>query len=519
MAEENGRGATAPPKAAPSFKDALAQEVFAGQKLDVADPVDQALLQRPAISFRLRLILAFSLFFLLALGITLWSMQVLSTVQQKILFLEVADDFKLELQQVRRFEKNFLLYGTNLEDALEHVEQARRLARKHRQTFLQVMRAEDVITLEENLQSYAHLLSSLPRDNSDLQQQRVRKHGANLLVAAQGLVKEERRLVHEMLGLTRRVPFFFLLVLFLLGALLVWFLGRQVLATLGRFLGYTERIAWGDFSPITPARKYRDEFSTLALALNRMTRELDRHHRILVESHKQRAMGNLVAGVAHELNNPLNNILLTASLFRDDYQELGDSEKEEMLADIIGQSERARQIVRNLLDFARESETNLEPLAVKRLLEETLQLVSNQLRVKKIKLEMDIPDELPAVHGDRQLLQQVFMNIIINAVDALPERGRITISSDTGKKEGFLAIDIIDNGPGIPEHIINRLFEPFFTTKPKGQGTGLGLSVSRGIVRKLGGYLFVESELDRGATFSVLLPITSVPATVGSGRT
>jgi signal transduction histidine kinase len=101
-------------------------------------------------------------------------------------------------------------------------------------------------------------------------------------------------------------------------------------------------------------------------------------------------------------------------------------------------------------------------------------------------------------------------------LDVLPEKGEIRITFDTEQKEGFLAVNVTDNGPGIPDHILNRIFDPFFTTKPKGKGTGLGLSVSRGIVRKLGGYLHVESELGVGTTFTVLLPVTTIPSDLSS---
>jgi signal transduction histidine kinase len=250
--------------------------------------------------------------------------------------------------------------------------------------------------------------------------------------------------------------------------------------------------------------------------INRMVRDLDRQHRILMESHKLRAMGTLVSGVAHELNNPLNNIMLTASLLNEEYSELDDSERREMLMDLISQAERSKKTVRNLLDFARESETKVESLNIRKLLDETTQLLRNQLRVKKIRLNQDLPEVLPAIHGDRQLLSQVFMNLIINAIDVLPEKGEIRIATDVERRNGFLAVDISDNGPGIPEHALARIFDPFFTTKPQGKGTGLGLSVSRGIVRKLGGYLLVSSELGEGTTFTVLLPITTIPSEISA---
>jgi two-component system NtrC family sensor kinase len=294
------------------------------------------------------------------------------------------------------------------------------------------------------------------------------------------------------------------------------FLARRILGTLSRFTDHAVRVGRGDFTPITPVRRYRDEFTQLGMAFNRMIQELDRRHQVLVESHKLRALGTLVAGVAHEINNPLNNILLTASVLKEEYAELSDPEKKEMVDELIGQTERSRRTVRNLLDFARESEVRLEPLDLRTIVDETVRLVNNQLKVKKVRLETDFPGDVPPVHGDRQLLGEVFMNLIINAIDVLPEKGTLKITMDEDREQGFVAVDVTDDGPGIPEHVLARIFDPFFTTKPKGKGTGLGLPVAQGIVRKLGGYVRAASKLGEGTTFTVVLPVTPIPSTMSA---
>ena len=140
----------------------------------------------------------------------------------------------------------------------------------------------------------------------------------------------------------------------------------------------------------------------------------------------------------------------------------------------LAQSERTKRIVANLLDFARQSETKVEGLDIRETIEEITRLVGNPTRIKKVRLIVDVPEEPPTVHGDRQLLGQVFTNLILNALDVLPEKGEIHISFDTERKEGFLAVNVTDNGPGIPGHIMSRIFDPFFTTKPKGKEAGLG---------------------------------------------
>ncbi|MFN2343426.1 MAG: histidine kinase dimerization/phospho-acceptor domain-containing protein, partial [Desulfonatronovibrio sp.] len=159
------------------------------------------------------------------------------------------------------------------------------------------------------------------------------------------------------------------------------FLSRRFMGPLNRLISHTRRIAQGDFTPIMPVYKYRDEFTIVELAINRMLNQLEHHHNSMVESHKQRAIGTLTAGVAHELNNPLNNIMLTAHTLLEDYKDMSDEEKTEMLQDIIGETDRSRNIVRNLLDFTRESESISEAINIGDLVKSTRNLALNQARV------------------------------------------------------------------------------------------------------------------------------------------
>ena len=189
----------------------------------------------------------------------------------------------------------------------------------------------------------------------------LRIHGGEMISLAFSLVQKERQTVEEMLQWSRRVPIYFLIFLFFLMIYLAHLLSRQILAPLNKILNYTQRIAKGDFTPEVPSRPYRDEFSDLLSAINRMLEELAHRQEILIQSHKLRAVGTLTAGVAHELNNPINNITLTAHMLLEEYKEISDEERKEMILDLISQADRSRSIVRNLLDFARESESRLNP--------------------------------------------------------------------------------------------------------------------------------------------------------------
>jgi two-component system, NtrC family, sensor kinase len=313
---------------------------------------------------------------------------------------------------------------------------------------------------------------------------------------------------------SRMIHIYFVVFLLIFGVLNGYILGSRILGSISRFTKYAQRISLGDFTPITPRRRFRDEFTKLALAINQMIEELEMREEELIQLHKVRAVGTLTAGIAHELNNPLNNIMLSAHMMIEDYDTLPDEEKKEMIHDIVQETNRSKNIISNLLDFARQSTSQVELLDLVKLLNDTIRLVSNQVRFSGIKIELQTTENLPLIHGDAQQLQQVFLNLILNASDASPKGSKIQVFALPADEANFVAIKVMDSGTGIPEHILNSIFDPFFTTKAKGKGTGLGLSVSQGIVSKHGGRILVNSRKDRGSTFTVILPVTTIPAEI-----
>jgi two-component system NtrC family sensor kinase len=485
------------------------------------DSVEKKFTERPSLSIRTRITLGFLICFLMALGITLASLFFTVRLEEKLHFLEVADNFTFEIQQARRFEKNFFLYGTNLAEAQSHVQTALSFLQSNALKLQGVVGKEVFQTIVAHTETYKALLENVQmlvetKSESIGPQRRkleadLRLHGAEMISLAFTALQKERQSVEQMLGLAGRVPLYFLGFLFVLMIYLAHLLSRQILGPLTQLLGYTRRIAKGDFTPVIPTRPYRDEFSDLNLAMNRMLEELARRHDILVLSHKLRAVGTLTAGIAHELNNPINNITLTAHVLKEDYQELSDGERLEMIEDLISQADRSQKIIRNLLDFAREGDSKIEPLELGKLIQETVRLAGNQIKLSGAHLDVSVLPNLPRIHGDAQQLSQVFLNILLNALDIIPKGGRIQISV-AHEDPNFLAAKITDNGPGIPEHILPNIFDPFFTTKTKGKGTGLGLSVSQGIVARHGGQIRVSSKVGVGTTFTIILPITTIPA-------
>jgi len=232
----------------------------------------------------------------------------------------------------------------------------------------------------------------------------------------------------------------------------------------------------------------------------------------LIQSEKMSAIGQLIAGIAHDLNNPLASVIG----FADYLVESADAAPPHLLEPLRAirqEAERAAGIVKNLLTFARKQEGQRRPLAVATLLDTTYQLFKNQFMASKIDGEMDIVRDLPEVEGDPILLQQVLVNLVSNAIQA------ITVSQTGGRVvmrarhwlDG-VAIEVEDDGPGVPTHLRERVFEPFFTTKPEGEGTGLGLSISQGIMKEHGGRLTYTARPTSGSIFRLELPAGTATA-------
>jgi signal transduction histidine kinase len=229
-------------------------------------------------------------------------------------------------------------------------------------------------------------------------------------------------------------------------------------------------------------------------------RQLQETQGQLVQSAKLAAIGELAAGVAHEINNPLTSILGFAELAS--WEMAPDDAGQQDLAVIVEEARRARDIVRNLLEFARQAEPLTEPADVNHLLGQALALIRSHVEKDGVLVEEEYAPDLGRIPLDAGRMKQVFLNLITNAAHAMPEGGRLMVS--TARVGDEVAVRIADTGVGIPPQDLVRIFEPFFTTKPS--GTGLGLSVTLGIVQQHGGRIEVESEEGQGSMFTVWLP-------------
>lgn len=316
------------------------------------------------------------------------------------------------------------------------------------------------------------------------------------------------------------------LVAIVAGSFIVWYFVKRATQPLLELRDSAEAVGRGDFSRRVAVRT-QDECGQLAATFNRMTEnvqqaqaELQRTvttlkttQAQLVQSEKLSAVGEFVAGVAHELNNPLAAVMGFSELLKDAPVE----EKHRRHLDLIFKSAtRCKKIVQSLLSFARRHQPERKPVSVNHLVEEVLEIVAYQLRTSNVEVATRFAGDLPMVLADGHQIQQVILNLVNNArqaIEAHQDSGCVTITTEM--RDAAVRIIIKDNGPGIPPENLKRIFDPFFTTKEVGKGTGLGLSLCYGLIKEHGGSIQVESKPGDGAAFIIELPATigTVPAT------
>jgi len=271
---------------------------------------------------------------------------------------------------------------------------------------------------------------------------------------------------------------------------------------------------------ITQHKKEEEEIThRLEQMVEDRTRQVKETHEKLLHQDKMSSLGKLSASVVHEINNPIAGILNLTMLMQRIIEEdtLGQNEIDQFnqyLRLMETETRRTSRIVSNLLAFARQSKMEPKRVSLNRLIEQTLFLNSNLLKLDSVKVESNLDPDLPDLLGSEDQLQQVFMNLVSNATEAMEANGGgiLTIESRHLLSEDSVQINFKDTGAGIPEEGISKLFEPFFTTKKKGKGVGLGLSVAYGIVQEHSGSIYVKSKVGQGTTFQVMLPLKSASA-------
>jgi signal transduction histidine kinase len=472
------------------------------------------IVSRPRISIRLRFTVSLALCFCLCALAALVNWTYLHQVRSRLLLLGTTESVAFDLEQARRFEKDFFLYGTNLDDAVRYAESAAARLQSETPQIAEAAAPDEVLAISRHLGEYRRLLTycqTMARarilDPSRRQaiEASLRHQGSTVTALVEGLTSRERKTVTRMLKVSETLPMILLIALLVLFVLISYFFTEALLNPIRRFQAYTRRIAEGDFTLIRPARTYRDEFSDLALAVNRMLADLQATQQRCVEAGKLAAVGTITSGIAHEINNPLNNISLTTEALMEDFKTMSDEKKWNFLQDIYFETERASEIVKSLLDFTRTEKIERVPLDVSGVILSTQRLLQNEMMLNGVTFECDLRPDLPQIKGAENQLRQVFLNLFINAIHAMPRGGTLRVKANLHEEER-VCVEVQDQGEGIPPEVLPHVFDPFFTTKEPGKGTGLGLSVSLSIIKRHGGDIQVESEPGRGTTFHVCLP-------------
>jgi signal transduction histidine kinase len=473
------------------------------------------------VTFKIRrkVILAFFFSVLSVLIFAGFSFQVHREIGNRLRLLELTGDLFQNILELRRHEKNFFLYRqpASLKEAKDYAARVEDLYLGHEPEIQRFKKQPKTPEFNRTLSNYQDVLKEiesrvqrgggaelgnfLPLEVS------LRNHGQELHNIAESWEKEERRQINRLFQRAMQLFLGSVVVFLILGLIVAFYVARLLVKPLFQMQQAMDKIAHGDFTPIPEPESSSEEFFALFRAFNRMIHELEVHQEQLVQSRKIAAVGTLTSGIAHELNNPINNIVLTAEALKEDFSHLDQEEALGLVQDILVQSERASEIVKGLLDFSRSEHPEFEPLSIRQVVHGTLKLVRNQLTLSGIPVEEDLPTDLPPIYGDRKSLQQVFLNLFINAIQAMLDGGTLTLKAGPSEDGQWLKVDVADTGMGMDPEQIPRIFDPFYTTKQVGRGTGLGLSVTYGIVEKHGGHIEVQSQKGKGSTFTVILPV------------
>jgi two-component system NtrC family sensor kinase len=448
----------------------------------------------------------------------------LRTLEARVVLGQRATDLFNTALEIRRFERNYFLHHqvADLEENGRYIAQAQQMLIANRADFLAIATPERLAELRTLLGDYRGQMSAFaaagPQQN-DLIEPRVRSLGKDVVAIAEDMAGSERRQIQTTLASFRML----LLGVILCMAVLIVAIGRvlsqRVVRPLKEMESSVAAISANRRETLSAPSNDREILSIIE-AFNHMLKELDLRQKSLMRSERLASLGTMLSGVAHELNNPLSNISTSCQILQEEVGESDAATQTLYLGQIDQQTERARTIVRALLDFSRERGFRKETVALRPLVSQTVGFVRGEVSAKSV-VQLSIPEDF-TVSADVQRLQQVFVNLIRNAMDVLGPDGRIRISAQLvsvkGPPEGtafgpgcetegdVVEICVSDNGPGIAAELQSRVFDPFFTTKDVGHGMGLGLFIVYEIVDEHGGCIAVRSAPGQGTTFCIRLP-------------
>ncbi len=446
----------------------------------------------------------------LAVGlIGTFSYHSLAQIERKMGFIEVIDDLGNTILEIRRYEKNYMLYGhqEDFDESRDYAAKASDILVKLEGSAAEFGLSQEHAALKASLADYgAQAIRLFPGQGlPQADRERLRDTGKQLVDLSQRLVTHERARILVIVQSLKSQLLFSVVVFLALGGGFLFILGHKTIMALRRIEQATHEIAKGRFTSLAPSGS-DDEVDRVVGAFNHMIAELQKRQDHLVREKKLSSIGVLTSGVAHQLNNPLNNISTSCQILMEEGSEADPVFARKLLRNIDQEVARARDIVKGLLEFSRAKEFECKPTFLADVVERSVRLVSSQVPAG-VELVRDVPPGL-LLPMDAQRMQEVFINLFINALQAIktPE-GRITITAERDVERGQAVITVSDSGLGIAPEDIARIFDPFFTTKEVGKGTGLGLSIVFGIVEQHQGEITVESAPGQGASFILRLPL------------
>jgi signal transduction histidine kinase len=445
--------------------------------------------------------------FIILIG--LFAFQNLNLVLTKLRFVEIADDLNASFLEMRLAEKNYFLYrdGQALIEIQEKIGAAERILQGEQNDIIPAIGETDLKRLESLLRVYAATIAAVRSDGPPRadQEERIRGAGRKLKEYADSITRLERNRVNEIIQSAKRILIFSFWVILVAALLLGHFISQKIVRSLREIEKLAHSLSAGNFNRIEGFRS-NDELGSVITAINSMSEELSHREEQIIQSKKLASLGILTAGVAHEITNPLNNISMIAQTYDELYAQLPDRDRLDLMGKVDAETERIRKIVKNLLDFSKPKDANPTEADISTVIQKTLTLVQNMIDVQNIETVVRLEEGLPRLFIDEHQVQQVLVNLITNAVQAMSAGGRLFIASRAGRGGDSVEITVKDTGKGIQPEFLTHIFDPFFSTKGEG-GTGLGLSVSYGIIRNHRGDIRVESKPGVGTTFTVELPI------------
>jgi len=460
-------------------------------------------------SIRRKITLGYCLFFIVIItGIVVISGN-LKIIEKKILLSNVVSELFETALEIRRFEKNYFLYkeDKDYQEILRFIDKAESLIGKNKGSFKGLVSMTTLSDFERALSEYRKVIldnkSALKTDMA--LEQEVRNKGKVLVTVAEDISLIERGRIQSLLLRSRHYIIVSMVIITIIGIVFGYVLMRSIVKPLKSLEEAMLKISSGNMERVSINSSDR-EIASLSNAFNRMLRELEsRQVRLISKSDKLASLGTMISGVAHQLNNPLSNISSSCQILSEEIEETDIAYKKELLEQIDGQVERAKTMVRSLLEFARKKEFKKKPCSLRDLVADTLRLLQGDIPTH-VEIVTDMPEN-NWISADKQRLQQALLNIVKNCIDAIPDEGRVIISAREDVENGNVEIKIRDTGVGIEEVNIGKIFDPFFTTKEEGKGSGLGLFVAREIIEEHGGNIQARSNEEEGTTFIIILPL------------